>query len=102
LSHLTSKITNTLFIFLSDKYASGASGEASLDICEFVSQMILELGPLVQCPTDMISRVSRFSTFFCIFKRNIAEICARSSKSMDNAKKYFFGSLASSAEVMIF
>jgi hypothetical protein len=31
LSHLTSKITNTLFIFLSDKYASG---EASLDSCE--------------------------------------------------------------------
>jgi hypothetical protein len=31
LSHLTSKITNVLFIFLSDKYASG---EASLDSCE--------------------------------------------------------------------
>jgi hypothetical protein len=31
LSHLTSKITNTLFSFLSDKYASG---EASLDSCE--------------------------------------------------------------------
>jgi hypothetical protein len=31
LSHLTSKITNALFIFLSDKYASG---EASLESCE--------------------------------------------------------------------
>jgi hypothetical protein len=31
LSHLTSKITNALLVFLSDKYASG---EASLDSCE--------------------------------------------------------------------
>jgi hypothetical protein len=31
LSHLTSNMTNTLFNFLSDKYASG---EASLDHCE--------------------------------------------------------------------
>jgi hypothetical protein len=52
LSHLTFKITNTLFNFLSDKYASR---EASLDnceaycICNFVSQMILDLGPLLQC-----------------------------------------------------
>jgi hypothetical protein len=30
-SHLTSKSTNALFIFLSDKYASG---EASLESCE--------------------------------------------------------------------
>jgi hypothetical protein len=31
LSHITSKITDALFIFLSDKYDSG---EASLDSCE--------------------------------------------------------------------
>jgi hypothetical protein len=62
LSHLTSKITNTLFIFLSDKYASGDHWIVVKHICQFVSQMILYLGPLLQC---IITDYNNITIFFC-------------------------------------
>jgi hypothetical protein len=52
LSHLTSRTTNALFIFLSDKYCMPQEKHHWIvvkHICQFVSQMILYRGPLLQC-----------------------------------------------------
>jgi hypothetical protein len=65
LSHLTSKITNTLLIFLSDKYASW---EASLDSCEAYLSVCETNDTLPRAPFTVYSMVTtRSRLHWCLW-----------------------------------